>query len=67
MPLAKDVKLEELARITHGFVGADLLSVTKEAAMRALRRYMPDIDLDKDIPEEILTKMKITGDDFRSI
>jgi transitional endoplasmic reticulum ATPase len=64
MPLAKDVKLEELARVTHGFVGADLLSVTKEAAMRALRRYMPDIDLDKDIPEEILTKMKITGDDF---
>jgi transitional endoplasmic reticulum ATPase len=64
MPLANDVNLEELARITHGFVGADLLSVTKEAAMRALRRYMPDIDLDKDIPEEILTTMKITSDDF---
>jgi transitional endoplasmic reticulum ATPase len=58
MPLASDVKLEALASITHGFVGADLLSLTKEAAMRALRRYMPDIDLDKEIPAETLTKIK---------
>src|SRR5450756_265514 len=64
MPLANDVNLEELASITHGFVGADLLSVTKEAAMRALNRYTPDIDLDKEIPAEILANMKITNDDF---
>jgi len=64
MPLASDVKLEALASITHGFVGADLLSLTKEAAMRALRRYMPDIDLDKEIPAETLTKIKITEEDF---
>jgi transitional endoplasmic reticulum ATPase len=64
MPLASDVKLEALASITHGFVGADLLSLTKEAAMRALRRYMPDIDLEKEIPAETLTKMKITEEDF---
>lgn len=64
MPLAKDVSLEELASITHGFVGADLLSVTKEAAMRALNRYMPGIDLDKEIPAETLANLKITKDDF---
>ena len=62
MPLASDVKLEALASITHGFVGADLLSLTKEAAMRALRRYMPDIDLEKEIPAETLTKMKHHSD-----
>ncbi|MEI7828097.1 MAG: CDC48 family AAA ATPase, partial [Euryarchaeota archaeon] len=64
MPLANDVNLEKLASITHGFVGADILSVTKEAAMRALNRYMPDIDLDKEIPAETLTNMRITNDDF---
>ena len=64
MPLANDVELEGLADTTHGFVGADLLSLTKEAAMRALRRYMPEIDLEKEIPTEMLTKMKISEEDF---
>ena len=45
MPLAKDVDLEKLADISHGFVGADLQALAKEAAMRALRRVLPEIDL----------------------
>ncbi len=67
MPLAKDVKLGYLAEITHGFVGADLASLTKEAAMEVLRRIMPDLKLDEDepIPKEILEKLKIKMADFR--
>src|SRR5574340_1117603 len=54
MPLAKDVDLKELAGITHGYVGADLAALTKEAAMRSLRRILPDIDLQTDvIPPEV--------------
>ena len=45
MPLAKDVNLEKLADISHGFVGADLQALAKEAAMRALRHVLPEIDL----------------------
>jgi transitional endoplasmic reticulum ATPase len=67
MPLAKDVSLKELAAITHGFVGADLSSLAKEAAMIVLRRVLPDLKYDKDeaIPEEILEKLQITRADLK--
>jgi transitional endoplasmic reticulum ATPase len=65
MPLAPDVDLEKIASITHGFVGADLAALCKEAAMRALRRILPEIDFEKDtIPAEILNKIVVTMDDF---
>ncbi|MGC8584653.1 MAG: CDC48 family AAA ATPase [Thermoplasmata archaeon] len=57
--------LEELANMTHGFVGADLAALAREAAMHALRRYLPQIDLDKPIPVEMLEKMYVTRDDFK--
>ncbi|PKG31109.1 AAA family ATPase, partial [Methanoregula sp.] len=67
MPLAEDVKLDELAQQTHGFVGADLAALSREAAIRALRRYLPTMDLDaKEIPKEILDTLKVTAADFRS-
>jgi len=67
MPLDEDVSLEELARVTHGFVGADLASLAKEGAMVVLRRVLPDLQYDNDesIPTEILEKLKITMDDFK--
>lgn len=64
MPVAKDVELENLAQMTHGFAGADLESLVKEAAMRALRRYLPDIDLDEPIPREVLEEMEVKKKDF---
>ncbi|MEM2320801.1 MAG: CDC48 family AAA ATPase [Candidatus Bathyarchaeia archaeon] len=65
MPLAENVDLEKIASITHGFVGADLAALCKEAAMRALRRILPEIDFEKDtIPAEILNKITVTMDDF---
>lgn len=65
MPLAEDVKLEEIANITHGFVGADLEALTREAAMNALKRVLPKIDLEKqEIPVEILEKLKVEKNDF---
>ncbi len=64
MPLDESVKLEHFAKITHGFVGADLASLAREAAMKSLRRYLPEIDLGKPIPTEILEKMKVTAADF---
>jgi transitional endoplasmic reticulum ATPase len=65
MPLAKDVDLEKLSRITHGFVGADLEALCREAAMNALRKIMPSIDFQLDeIPYEILLKLEVTADDF---
>ncbi len=66
MPLAEDVDLDYLAEVTHGFVGADLAALCKEAAMRALRRVLPDIDLEADeIPKEVLDNLKVTMDDFK--
>ncbi len=65
MPLADDVDLDNLADITHGFVGADLAALAREAAMNALRRYLPEIDLDKPIPTEVLQKMVVTMKDFK--
>ena len=65
MPLVDDINLEQFARITHGFVGADLESLSKEAAMRALRRELPKINMEQTkIPIEVLNKIKITDDDF---
>ena len=65
MPLADDVDLEYLASITHGFVGADLEALCKEAAMRALRRIIPEIDFEKEtIPAEVLNKITVTMNDF---
>src|ERR687885_2035307 len=65
MPLDKDVNLEKLADISHGFVGADLQALSKEAAMRALRKVLPEIDLSSEnIPSEILKKIIVTMQDF---
>jgi len=65
MPLTKNVKLDELASLTHGFVGADLESLTKEAAMNVLRKYLPQIKLDDEqIQPEILEKLIVKQDDF---
>ena len=65
MPLAKDVDLDKIAEITHGFSGADLAALCKEAAIRALRRILPEINLEADkIPAEILNKIEVTEKDF---
>ncbi|MEM4280579.1 MAG: CDC48 family AAA ATPase [Candidatus Caldarchaeum sp.] len=65
MPLAEDVNLDELADITHGFVGADIAALTREAAMNALRRFLPQIDLEKEvIPADVLEKIKVMREDF---
>jgi transitional endoplasmic reticulum ATPase len=66
MPIEEKVDLKQISKITHGFVGADLEVLAKEAAMRALRRILPEIDLDEEkISSEILQKIQITSEDFR--
>ncbi len=66
MPLEAKVDLKAISKITHGFVGADLQALAKEAAMRSLRRVMPEIDFDQEkIPQKILQKIVITNEDFR--
>ncbi|MFC7096733.1 CDC48 family AAA ATPase [Halobaculum marinum] len=66
MPLSDDVDLDHLADETHGFVGADIESLTKEAAMKALRRYLPEIDLDEeDIPPSLVDRMIVKRNDFQ--
>ncbi|AIF84648.1 AAA family ATPase, CDC48 subfamily [Candidatus Nitrososphaera evergladensis SR1] len=68
MPLDKDVNLEKLADISHGFVGADLQALAKEAAMRALRRVLPEIDVSAEsIPGEILNKIIVKMQDFMDV
>ena len=69
MPLGMDDEKQSeffsrIADITYGFVGADLAALTRESAMNALRRYLPEIDLDKPIPTDVLEKMIVTEDDF---
>ncbi|KHO54742.1 MAG: transitional endoplasmic reticulum ATPase [archaeon GW2011_AR19] len=66
MPLTKDVKLEDLASVTHGFVGADLEALAKEAAMVVLRGLLPQMKLDEEekIPQHLLDKLKIHYSDF---
>lgn len=67
MPLSEDVDLDSLSEITHGFVGADLASLAKEAAMSVLRRVLPDLNLkeDESIPQEVLEKLRIDMQDFK--
>jgi len=66
MPLDSNVNLKRLAEVTHGFVGADLSSLAKEAAMIVLRRLLPDLNLkeDEEIPKEFLEKLFIKQNDF---
>jgi transitional endoplasmic reticulum ATPase len=65
MPLADDVSLEKLAEITHGFVGADLEALAREAAMTALRKILPKIDYElAEIPYELLMNLEVTMDNF---
>ncbi|MDY6985556.1 MAG: CDC48 family AAA ATPase [Candidatus Thermoplasmatota archaeon] len=64
MPLAEDVKLEELADMTHGFVGADLAALAREGAMKCLRRYLPALDLENSIPAEVLDSIEVKMMDF---
>ncbi len=67
MPTPEDFDLEHLVDITHGYVGADLAALAREAAMKALRRYLPDIDLEAGgaIPPSVLENLQVTNDDFR--
>jgi transitional endoplasmic reticulum ATPase len=66
MPLAEDVDLKKLADVTHGFVGADLEALAKEAAIRALRRILPEMDLEaENIPAEVLNKIIVRMSDFQ--
>ena len=65
VPLSEDVDLLKLAEMTHGYTGADLAALVKEAALHALRRYLPEIDLESDtIPAEVLEKMEVRMEDF---
>jgi len=65
MPLDKKISLKEFANITHGFVGADISAVCREAAMSALRRYLPQINLDSEIIDpELLEQIEVTKTDF---
>jgi transitional endoplasmic reticulum ATPase len=67
MPLAKNINLKEIADITHGFVGADLSALAKEAAMIVLRKVFPDLKLDQEesIPPELLERLKVSQRDFK--
>ena len=65
MPLAQDVDLKKLSEMTHGYTGADLSALSRETAMKALRRYLPQINLEEErIPPEVLEKIEVTMDDF---
>ena len=66
MPISDDFNMEWILENTYGFVGADLAALVRESAMKALRRYLPEIDLDEEeIPPEVLEKMEVKMDDFR--
>ena len=66
MPLDDKVNLDQIAKVTHGFVGADLEILAKEAGMRSLRRILPELDLEVEkIPSEVLQKIIITDEDFK--
>ena len=67
MPLAKNVDLKMLADITHGFSGADIAALCREAAMKALQRFLPRIDLEQEvIPLNVLQSIKVTQSDFKA-
>ncbi|HZD43372.1 MAG TPA: CDC48 family AAA ATPase, partial [Methanomicrobiales archaeon] len=64
VPLAEDVNLESYANNTHGYVGADIALLVKEAAMHALRRVLPQINIEESIPAEIMDQLVVTSSDF---
>jgi len=65
MPLKADVDLEKLSKVTHGYTGADLSALSRETAMKALRRYLPEINLEEErIPPSVLEKMEVRMEDF---
>ena len=65
MPLAEDVDLKKLTAITHGYTGADLAALARETAMKSLRRYLPEINLEEEnIPPAVLEKMDVRMEDF---
>ena len=65
MPLAEDVDLDELSRTTYGFVGADIAALAREAAIEAVRRIMPKLNLEeRTVPAEVLETLSVTRDDF---
>lgn len=66
MPLAQDINLQEFSNITHGYTGADISALCREAAMKALRRYLPEINLaeQQQIPPDLLEKMEVIAEDF---
>ena len=65
MPLAEDVDIKKLSEMTHGYTGADLSALGRETAMKALRRYLPQINLEEErIPPSVLEKMQVTMEDF---
>jgi len=65
MPLAGDVNLKKLAEMTHGYTGADLAALCRETAMKALRRYLPQINLEEErVPPSVLEKMEVKMEDF---
>lgn len=64
MPIDEDVDLEDFANNTHGFVGADLAALAREAAMNCLARLVPELELGNPIPTTVLEKMRVTLDDF---
>jgi len=65
MPLSEDVDLKKLAEMTHGYTGADLSALGRETAMKALRRYLPQINLEEErVPPSVLEKMEVNMEDF---
>ncbi len=65
MPLSEDVSVDELSRVTYGFVGADMSALIREAAMEALRRHLPQMDLDGgEIPQDVLENLRVHRSDF---
>jgi len=66
MPIDESVNLDDLVDRTNGFVGADISALCKEAAMKVLRRHLPDISFDGDIPQEVLEEMSVTASDFEN-
>ena len=67
MPLTQEVDLEKLSSVSHGFVGADLEGLCKEAAMKTLRRVLPELKLDEEkLTPEFLNKLQVTNEDFQN-
>jgi transitional endoplasmic reticulum ATPase len=64
MPLDESLDLKDVAEATHGFVGADLYALCKEAAMRTLERALPDLDVKEDIPSDVVEGLRVTKEDF---